>query len=82
MNLSTCRLIVGSLAAFFCCTSALAQAWPDREITLLVPFEQGAFSDALARLLGVSAQPEFGQARCGGNTCAWHTDGEIKGECV
>lgn len=61
MNLSIGRLIAGYLAAFFWCTSALSQAWPDRAITLIVPFAPGASSDALARLLASQLSQSLGK---------------------
>jgi tripartite-type tricarboxylate transporter receptor subunit TctC len=61
MNLSFGRFVVGTLAAFFWGVSALAQAWPDRAITLIVPFAPGASSDALARLLATQLSQSLGK---------------------
>ena len=40
---------------------ALAQAWPDKVITLIVPFAPGASSDALARLLATQLSQSLGK---------------------
>jgi len=40
--------------------SALAQAWPSKPVTLLVPFPPGGSSDMIARTLGVKLQEKLG----------------------
>ena len=40
--------------------AALAQAWPAKPVTLLVPFPPGGSSDAIARLLGNKLQESLG----------------------
>ena len=49
-----------SLAALGITSPALAQAWPAKPVTLLVPFPPGGSSDAIARLLGNKLQEKLG----------------------
>lgn len=41
-------------------TPAMAQAWPAKPVTLLVPFPPGGSSDAIARMLGAQLQQKLG----------------------
>lgn len=41
--------------------AALAQAWPSKPITLVVPFPPGGSSDTIARALGAKMQEKLGQ---------------------
>ncbi|RZL35343.1 MAG: tripartite tricarboxylate transporter substrate binding protein [Rubrivivax sp.] len=47
------------LAALSMAGSALAQAWPAKPVTLLVPFPPGGSSDAIARMLSVKLQEKL-----------------------
>ena len=49
-----------SLGALTLATGALAQAWPTKPVTLLVPFPPGGSSDAIARILGNKLQESLG----------------------
>lgn len=48
--------------AFGACTSAWAQSWPQRPITIIVPFPAGALSDAAARILQPRLSEALGQS--------------------
>jgi tripartite-type tricarboxylate transporter receptor subunit TctC len=50
------------LAALAAALVAPAQAWPDKTITLLVPFPPGGSSDQIARHLGPKLQEKLGQS--------------------
>ena len=43
------------------CSSALAQAWPDKPVHVIVPFPAGGSADTLARLIGQDLQDKLGQ---------------------
>jgi tripartite-type tricarboxylate transporter receptor subunit TctC len=47
--------------ALLAASPALAQAWPDRPIRILVPYTPGAFNDTLARLVGEKLTEAVGQ---------------------
>ncbi len=49
------------LAGWTMTTAAQAQAWPERAITLVVPFAPGASADALARLLATQLSQSLGK---------------------
>lgn len=49
-----------SLGALSFSGTALAQAWPAKPVTLLVPFPPGGSSDWIARLLGTKLQEQLG----------------------
>jgi tripartite-type tricarboxylate transporter receptor subunit TctC len=49
-----------SLAALAAAGPALADTWPAKPVTLLVPFPPGGSSDAIARLLGNKLQDRIG----------------------
>ena len=55
--LTTLALGLGTLSL---AGAAMAQAWPAKPVTLLVPFPPGGSSDAIARILGVKLQEQLG----------------------
>lgn len=57
------RLVLqgAAFAAAMTVTGAMAQAWPARPITLIVPFPAGGTTDVLARALGERLQQSLGQ---------------------
>src|SRR5262249_19891647 len=71
------RASLGAIAAFLLCLAAPAQAqdWPQRQVTLVVPFGAGGSADLLARILATHMQNKFGtpfvvenRAGAGGST--------------
>ena len=72
------RTFVGRLACALACLlvlaqAAVAQSYPTRSITLIVPFAPGGPADFLGRLIGLKLGEEFGQQiivdnRSGANT--------------
>lgn len=50
-----------ALAAAITVSGAMAQTWPSRPITLIVPFPAGGTTDVLARALGERLQQSLGQ---------------------
>lgn len=57
---ATRRLLLASASALLA-APALAQAWPNRPIRLILPFAPGGAIDALSRLLADRMGAEFGQ---------------------
>jgi tripartite-type tricarboxylate transporter receptor subunit TctC len=56
-------LALAALAALpFASSPALAQAWPDKPIRMIVGFAPGGFTDVLARLLGQKLSERLGQS--------------------
>ena len=51
-----------TLAALAFALVAPAQAWPDKTLTLIVPFPPGGSTDTLARSIGLKMQEKLGQA--------------------
>lgn len=49
-----------SLGALSLAGAAMAQAWPAKPVTLLVPFPPGGSTDAIARMLSVKLQEKLG----------------------
>jgi len=49
-----------SLTALSMAGTAMAQAWPAKPVTLLVPFPPGGSTDAIARMLSVKLQEKLG----------------------
>ncbi|MBM6594684.1 Bug family tripartite tricarboxylate transporter substrate binding protein [Microvirga pudoricolor] len=65
------RTFIGSAAAWLAAigigalalsTAAFAQAYPQRPVTVVVPYAPGGAGDVVARLLGVQLEKELGQA--------------------
>ncbi len=54
------KLLSACLLGLAASTAALAQTWPAKPVTLLVPFPPGGSSDAIARLLGNKLQEGLG----------------------
>jgi tripartite-type tricarboxylate transporter receptor subunit TctC len=54
------RLLTTLLLSLATLGTALAQTWPAKPVTLLVPFPPGGSSDAIARLLGAKLQEQLG----------------------
>jgi tripartite-type tricarboxylate transporter receptor subunit TctC len=52
---------LGALASAICVTAASAQEFPNRTITIVVPFAAGGPTDALARQIGAIFQSRLGQ---------------------
>jgi tripartite-type tricarboxylate transporter receptor subunit TctC len=50
-----------TLAALACALAAPVQAWPDKTLTLVVPFPPGGSTDTLARSIGQKMQDKLGQ---------------------
>ncbi|MFT7772078.1 Bug family tripartite tricarboxylate transporter substrate binding protein [Roseateles sp.] len=54
------RLLTSVLLSLVTAGAAMAQAWPAKPVTLLVPFPPGGSTDAIARLLGNKLQEKLG----------------------
>src|SRR5215211_1909483 len=62
MMTRTIATIAALLAATLACGSgALAQTYPSRPITMIVPFPPGGATDAIARILNERLRQAFGQ---------------------
>jgi len=55
------RLLAGVLAGFATVGAALSQPYPNKPITLVVPFAAGGPTDSLARILGERLRQSLGQ---------------------
>src|SRR5262245_22643665 len=53
--------LVGVIATAWNAPSALAQTWPSRPITLVVPFGAGGSSDVIARVIAEGLRRNLGQ---------------------
>jgi tripartite-type tricarboxylate transporter receptor subunit TctC len=59
---SVLKLVLAAVAAATVGTSALAQAFPSRPVTLLVPYPAGGVSDVIARTLSNTLAKHLGQS--------------------
>ena len=55
------KLLIGFALALLCATSASAQSYPNRPITVVVPYPAGGPSDAVIRNLGERMRAALGQ---------------------
>jgi tripartite-type tricarboxylate transporter receptor subunit TctC len=58
----TLKVLALSLVAFGLLAPAAQAAWPERTVTLIVPFPAGGPNDLLGRLLAAELQPKLGQS--------------------
>ena len=54
-------LLSAALATVFTVQHATAQSWPNRPVTMVVPFGPGSASDTVGRVLGVGLSEALGQ---------------------
>ncbi|HEY9572694.1 MAG TPA: tripartite tricarboxylate transporter substrate binding protein [Pusillimonas sp.] len=55
------KKILGALAATLIMTSAAQAAWPDKTVTMVVPFPPGGSTDLIGRLLASRLEAQLGQ---------------------
>ncbi|RPI46045.1 MAG: tripartite tricarboxylate transporter substrate binding protein BugD, partial [Hyphomicrobiaceae bacterium] len=55
------RLIALTLAAIVSCAAPVAAQYPDKPITMIVPFAAGGPTDTIARIVGEDMQKTLGQ---------------------
>ncbi|PRD44885.1 tripartite tricarboxylate transporter substrate-binding protein [Phyllobacterium phragmitis] len=73
-----CSLAIGAVAAVFMPAAAALADYPDRPITLIVPWGAGGGTDSTARIIGSLLQKELGQPvnvvnRTGGSGVVGHS---------
>ena len=51
-----------TVATTLACSSAFAQAWPNKPVRIVVPFPAGGTTDVVARILGQRLQEAWGVA--------------------
>ena len=61
LMIKTSRIILLFMVFSFVCGSVTAQTWPERSITLIVPFAPGASADGIARLLATELGASLGK---------------------
>ena len=54
------RRFLAALAIGHASTGALAQAWPSKPVTMIVPFPPGGSTDMIARTVGAKLQDKLG----------------------
>src|SRR5262245_48937870 len=56
------RLLLSGAALFaICCTRALAESWPQKPVTVIVPFAAGGNTDGIARITAQRLSEAFGK---------------------
>lgn len=55
------KALAGAIAGLLVCGSALAQAFPSKPVTLMVPYPAGGVSDVIARTLSTTLSRHLGQ---------------------
>ena len=58
---SLMRLVPVAAAAMASSSAARAQAWPQRQLRIIVPYAPGGATDIVARVVGAALGAEFGQ---------------------
>ena len=58
----TCKTLIGALSGLLICGSLMAQSFPTKTVTLMVPYPPGGLSDVIARTLNTALSKRLGQA--------------------
>src|SRR6476659_5257490 len=61
MRNAVCRILIAAIALFALGSPSVAQSYPNRAITLIVPFAPGGPADVLGRLIGQKMGEDLGQ---------------------